>query len=64
MHAMRSRLMAYSRGLHSSRELRRRFGAVETLEGLAGIRAWHENVVQDENDEEGPIDVPPHLAHL
>ena len=64
MHAMRSRLMAYSRGLHSSRELRRRFGAVETLEGLAGIRAWHEDVVHHDNDEEGPIDVPPHLAHL
>jgi nifR3 family TIM-barrel protein len=42
MHAMRSRLMAYSRGLHSSRDLRRRFGAVESLEGLAAIRAWHE----------------------
>ena len=43
MHAMRSRLMAYSRGMPSSRELRRRFGAVETLEELAVIRAWHES---------------------
>jgi len=43
MHAMRSRLMAYSRGLHSSRELRRRFGGVETLDELAAIRAWHES---------------------
>lgn len=43
MHAMRSRLMAYSRGMPSSRELRRRFGAVESLEGLAAIRAWHES---------------------
>jgi len=43
MHAMRSRLMAYSRGMPSSRELRRRFGAVESLEELAAIRAWHES---------------------
>jgi tRNA-dihydrouridine synthase B len=43
MHAMRSRLMAYSRGMPSSRELRRRFGAVETLGELAVIRAWHES---------------------
>ncbi|MEY3481197.1 MAG: tRNA dihydrouridine synthase DusB [Verrucomicrobiota bacterium] len=42
MHAMRSRLMAYSRGMPSSRELRRRLGAVESLDGLAAIRAWHE----------------------
>lgn len=43
MHALRSRLMAYSRGMPSSRDLRRRFGAVESLEGLAAIRAWHES---------------------
>lgn len=43
MHAMRSRLMAYSRGMASSRELRRRFGSVESLEELAGIRSWHEH---------------------
>ena len=47
MHAMRSRLMAYSRGLHASRELRRRFGAVESLENLAEIRAWHENAAHE-----------------
>ena len=54
MHAMRSRLMAYSRGLHSSRELRRRFGAVETLEELAAIRAWHETAVHEEERESDP----------
>jgi len=50
MHAMRSRLMAYSRGLHASRELRRRFGAVESLDELAAIRAWHENAVHEVAD--------------
>jgi tRNA-dihydrouridine synthase B len=53
MHAMRSRLMAYSRGLHASRELRRRFGAVESLEELAGIRVWHENATHEAGDESG-----------
>lgn len=47
MHAMRSRLMAYSRGLHASRELRRRFGAVNALEELAAIRTWHESCVHE-----------------
>jgi len=64
MHAMRSRLMAYSRGLHASRELRRRFGAVETLAELAEIRAWHENASDAGNDEENSIEVPAGLAHL
>jgi nifR3 family TIM-barrel protein len=64
MHAMRSRLMAYSRGLHASRELRRRFGAVESLEELAEIRAWHENVTHADPQPESAIEVPPHLAHL
>ena len=64
MHAMRSRLMAYSRGLHASRELRRRFGAVETLDELAEIRAWHENAVHADQDPDHPVEVPPHLAQL
>jgi len=64
MHAMRSRLMAYSRGLHASRELRRRFGAVESLDELAAIRAWHENALHDEQARDNAIEVPPHLAHL
>jgi len=64
MHAMRSRLMAYSRGLHSSRELRRRFGAVESLDELAQIRAWHENARHADDAPENAIEVPPHLAHL
>jgi len=64
MHAMRSRLMAYSRGLHSSRDLRRRFGAVESLDELAAIRAWHENALHDEQARDNAIEVPPHLAHL
>jgi nifR3 family TIM-barrel protein len=64
MHAMRSRLMAYSRGLHSSRELRRRFGAVESLDELAQIRAWHENTTHADDAPENAIEVPPHLAHL
>jgi tRNA-dihydrouridine synthase B len=64
MHAMRSRLMAYSRGLHASRELRRRFGAVESLEGLAEIRAWHENALHADHDPDNAMEVPPHLAHL
>jgi hypothetical protein len=56
--------MAYSRGLHSSRELRRRFGAVESLDELAQIRAWHENATHADDAPESTIDVPPHLAHL
>jgi hypothetical protein len=52
MHAMRSRLMAYSRGLPASRDLRRRFGAVESLHELAAIRAWHETA-SHESDEPG-----------
>jgi len=64
MHAMRSRLMAYSRGLHSSRELRRRFGAVETLDELAAIRAWHENEAHAENTDDSAMEVPTDLAHL
>ena len=48
MHAMRSRLMAYSRGMPSSRELRRRFGQVDTLEEIAAVRAWHENATPTE----------------
>jgi nifR3 family TIM-barrel protein len=64
MHAMRSRLMAYSRGLHASRELRRRFGAVESLENLAEIRAWHENVLHADHEPDCAMEVPPHLAHL
>jgi len=43
MHAMRARLMAYSRGLPASRELRRRFGQIDNLDDLAVIRAWHEH---------------------
>ena len=50
MHAMRSRLMAYSRGMQSSRELRRRFGAVESLDELAAIRAWHETASHEAED--------------
>lgn len=49
MHAMRSRLMAYSRGLPASRDLRRRFGQVETLEQLADIRIWHESASHEDN---------------
>ena len=64
MHAMRSRLMAYSRGLHSSRELRRRFGAVDSLEELAEIRAWHENAVHADHEADTPTEIPPHLAQL
>lgn len=64
MHAMRSRLMAYSRGLPASRELRRRFGAVESPEGLADIRAWHENHRHDAHEESEAEEVPSHLAHL
>ena len=59
MHAMRSRLMAYSRGMPSSRELRRRFGAVESLEELADIRAWHESAAHgiEDLDEPEPAEV-------
>ena len=64
MHAMRSRLMAYSRGLPSSRELRRRFGAVESLEQLAAIRAWHENAAHEPIDAVEAHTVPASLAHL
>lgn len=64
MHAMRARLMAYSRGLPSSRELRRRFGTVESLEQLAAIRTWHENASHEAAEPSDPHEVPPHLAHL
>ena len=64
MHAMRSRLMAYSRGLPSSRELRRRFGAVESLAELAQIRTWHENAVHADHETDSTVEVPPHLAEL
>jgi nifR3 family TIM-barrel protein len=64
MHAMRSRLMAYSRGLHSSRELRRRFGAVESPAELAEIRAWHENALHADDRDDKDIEIPPHLAQL
>ena len=64
MHAMRSRLMAYSRGLHASRELRRRFGAVESLDELAEIRAWHESAVHADHEPDSAVEVPPHHAHL
>ncbi len=50
MHAMRARLMAYTRGLPASRELRRRFGQIEDLDQLADIRVWHENTAHDEQD--------------
>lgn len=52
MHAMRARLMAYSRGLPAGRELRRRFGAVETMQELAAIRAWHENQSHEHGEPE------------
>lgn len=64
MHAMRSRLMAYSRGLRASRELRRRFGAVESLDELAEIRAWHESAVHADHEPDSAVEVPPHHAHL
>lgn len=55
MHAMRSRLMAYSRGLPASRDLRRRFGQVETMEQLADIRTWHEGVSHEDNANSAPV---------
>lgn len=64
MHAMRSRLMAYSRGMPASRELRRRFGQVETLDELAAIRAWHENGAHEIDEQDSVIEVAPHLANL
>lgn len=55
MHAMRSRFMAYSRGLPASRELRRRFGTVDTPGELAAVRHWHENAAHGEHeDSEAP----------
>jgi len=47
MHSMRSRLMAYTRGLPGSRQLRLAFSKVETLEGLDAIADAH----LDENPE-------------
>ena len=64
MHAMRARLMAYTRGLPGSRELRRRFGHVEDLDQLAAIRAWHENAVHEADEDSEPHEVPSHLSHL
>jgi tRNA-dihydrouridine synthase B len=64
MHAMRSRLMAYSRGLPSSRELRRRFGQVNDLAGLAAIRTWHENAAHaaEDDSESFAIEADPALG--
>ena len=39
MHSMRTRLMAYSRGMPAARELRQQFSLVESLAGLAAIAA-------------------------
>lgn len=64
MQSMRSRLMAYSRGLPSGRELRRRFGAVASLEGLAEIRAWHENAAHADEEQESTAEVPSAFARL
>ncbi len=41
MHSMRSRLMAYSRGMPAARALRTQFSLVESLEGLDTIAAAH-----------------------
>jgi tRNA-dihydrouridine synthase B len=41
MAGMRSRLMAYSRGMPAAKQLREQFSSVGSLEGLAGIAASH-----------------------
>jgi nifR3 family TIM-barrel protein len=41
MAAMRSRLMAYSRGMPTAKQLREQFSAVASLEGLAAIAEAH-----------------------
>jgi nifR3 family TIM-barrel protein len=41
MAAMRSRLMAYSRGMPAAKQLREQFSSVASLEGLAAIAAAH-----------------------
>jgi nifR3 family TIM-barrel protein len=41
MAAMRSRLMAYSRGMPAAKQLREQFSAVASLEGLAAIAEAH-----------------------
>jgi tRNA-dihydrouridine synthase B len=41
MAGMRSRLMAYSRGMPAAKQLREQFSSVSTLEGLAAIAAAH-----------------------
>jgi tRNA-dihydrouridine synthase len=41
MAGMRSRLMAYSRGMPAARQLREKFSGVCSLDGLAEIAATH-----------------------
>lgn len=41
MAGMRSRLMAYSRGMPAARQLREQFSSLSSLEGLEGIAAAH-----------------------
>jgi nifR3 family TIM-barrel protein len=41
MAGMRSRLMAYSRGMPAAKQLREQFSSVGSLEGLAGIAEAH-----------------------
>jgi tRNA-dihydrouridine synthase B len=41
MAGMRSRLMAYSRGMPAAKQLREQFSSVASLDGLAGIAAAH-----------------------
>ncbi len=41
MAGMRSRLMAYSRGMPAAKQLREQFSSVSSLAGLAAIAAAH-----------------------
>jgi hypothetical protein len=47
MAAMRSRLMAYSRGMPAAKHLREQFSSVISLEGLAAIAEAHRAAHED-----------------
>ena len=55
MHSMRTRLMAYSRGMPAARTLRNRFSAVESLAGLDVIAGEHLAAERDEEGDRGAV---------
>jgi len=55
MAGMRSRLMAYSRGMPAARHLREEFSSVASLDGLAEIAAVHMAAAVEQSEPLGPL---------